>query len=98
MAISKPAVAGKAPITTTGNAQAVSNSCELVAVHYLNLTAGVGRINLRDGASNGQIRVVLGAAVVSGTDDFCPAQPMKFENGIYVELATGTGVVTLLVN
>lgn len=98
MPISKPAVSGKPPITTTGNTLSVSSGCELVAVHYLNLTAGVGRINLRDGSANGEIRVVLGAAVVSGTDDFCPTQPMKFNNGIYVELATGTGVVTLLVN
>jgi hypothetical protein len=94
----KPSVAGKAPIISTGNSQAVSASCELVAVHYLNLTAGVGRINLRDGGAAGEIRVTLGAAVVSGTDDFCPSQPAKFLKGIYVELATGTGVVTLLVN
>lgn len=96
--LSKPSVAQRPPIINSGNSSAIDTPCELVAVHYLNLTAGVGRINLRDGGAAGEIRVVLGAAVVSGTDDFCPTQPMKFLKGIYVELATGTGVVTLVLN
>jgi len=94
----KPSVSGQPPIISSGNSQAVNNGCELIGVHYLNLTAGAGRINLRDGGAAGEIRVVLGASAQNGSDDFCPSQPMKFKNGIYVELATGTGVVTLLTN
>lgn len=98
MGIYKPSVAGKPPIIVASSTQGVSAACELVAAHYTNLTAGAGRVNLRDGGAAGEIRVVMSSDAANGNDGFEPSQPAKFLKGIYVEFATGTGVVTLLVN
>jgi hypothetical protein len=97
--ITKPAVSGQPPITLSATGVAISNGCELIAVHYLNLTEGVGRVDIYDGlAIPANLRITLGAAAQNGTDDFSPAQPMKFFNQVRVVFTTGTGVVTLLSN
>lgn len=97
--ISKPAVAGRGPITIGSSGVAISSACELIALHYLNTTAGAGRVDIYDGnATPGNLKITLGAAAANGTDDFCPSQVMKFENEVRVVFTTGTGVVTILAN
>jgi hypothetical protein len=97
--ITKPAVSGKAPITVTATGVPISTGGELVAVHYVNTTAGVGRVDIYDGtATPGNLRITLGAGVDGNSDDFCPTQPMKFKVQVRVVFTTGTGVVTLLAN
>lgn len=97
--IIKPSVAKRGPITITDDGIAISSPCEVVAFHYLNTTAGVGRVDIYDGnATPGNLRVTLGAAAQNGTDDFCPAQPMSFKRNVNIVSTTGTGVVTVLAN
>lgn len=99
MGVFKPAVSGQPPITISATGVAVNNGCEVVGFHYLNTTAGAGRIDIYDGvATPGNLRVTLGADAANATDDFCPAQPMKFNHQVRVVFTTGTGVVTVLSN
>lgn len=90
--ISKPAVARKPIIVTTS--QIVSESGrEIVALHYVNTTAGVGQVTVTNGVGNEGI--VLGSDAQGGSDNFCPAQPMPFSK-IVVTFVTGTGHLTIL--
>lgn len=93
--ITKPAVT-RVPIIVTGTGTVSLADREIVSIHYLNTTAGVGRVDITDGegATSG---IVLGAGIASGVDDWCPAQPAKFKK-IVVTFTTGTGVVTIQVN
>ncbi len=97
--VNKPAVAQISPIVLTASGNAISNGCELVAVHYVNTTSGVGQIDIYDGNETpGNRKITLGVAVVGGSDDFCPTQPMKFKNCVNVQFTTGTGFVTIVAN
>jgi len=97
--LTKPSVAKRGPIVIVDDGVAISSPCEVVAFHYLNTTAGAGRVDIYDGnATPGNLKVVLGAAAANGTDDFCPAQPMSFKNEVRKVSITGTGVVTVLAN
>lgn len=96
--ISKPAVSGRPSVIATTSVSISNNPTELIGVHYLNLTSGAGRVNLRDGGPAGEIRIVLGASVQNETDNFCPSQPAKFLKSLYVEFETGSGVVSVLMN
>lgn len=68
---------------------------EIVSIHYFNSTAGAGKVTIHDGSGNKGI--ILGAAAANGTDDWCPAQPVRFER-IIVEFTTGTGTITIQTN
>ena len=94
--ISKPAVSGRVPIIVTTSQTVSVSEREIIALHYVNNTAGVGQVRVTDG-SGATAGVVLGAAVVGGSDDFCPTQPMKF-NKIVVTFDTGTGYLSILTN
>lgn len=99
MTLIKPSVAKRGPITLSGTGVAISSPCEVVALHFLNTTAGAGRIDIYDGtATPGNLRITLGADAANASDDFCPAQPMSFKNVVRVVFTTGTGVVTVLAN
>lgn len=97
--VSKPAVANRGPIVVSASGVAISSPAELIAVHYLNTTAGAGRVDIYDGnAIPGNLRISLGSDAANGNDDFCPSQTMGFKNNVNVQLTTGTGAVTLLAN
>lgn len=97
--VTKPAIANRGPITVSVSGVAISSPAELIAVHYLNLTGGVGRVDIYDGpAIPANLRITLGAGITSGTDDFCPNQPGAFKANVNVQFTTGSGVVTLLAN
>lgn len=96
--INKPAVSGKPPITLTGSGYAANTGAEVINLHYLNLTSGAGRINVRDGGPAGEIRIVLSSDAANGNDDYSPVQPAKFTKSVYIQFATGTGVVSVLMN
>lgn len=93
--ITKPAVASLAPIIVTATGVISEAPREIVGIHYLNTTAGAGRVEIK--GSEGNKGVVLGSDAANGNDSFCPSQPMKFDK-VTVTFITGTGVVTLLVN
>ena len=96
--ISKPAVSGKPPVTRSTSGLVASTGTEVINIHYLNLTEGAGRVNVRDGGAAGEIRIVLSSNAANGNDDYSPAQPAKFINNVYIEFATGTGAVSVLMN
>lgn len=68
---------------------------EIVSIHYFNATAGAGKVTIHDGSGNKGI--IMGADAANGTDDWCPAQPAKFDR-IIVEFNTGTGVIAIQTN
>ena len=96
--ISKPAVSGKPPVVRTTSGIVASTSTEVINIHYFNTTAGVGRVNVRDGGPAGEIRIVLGGVAANSSVDYSPAQPAKFTQNVYIEFATGTGAVSVLMN
>lgn len=93
--INKPAVSSNPPIIVTASGVVSASGREIIAIHYLNTTAGVGRVDVTGGTTNEG--VTLGAGVQNGTDSFEPVQPAKFSK-IVVTFTTGTGVVTILTN
>lgn len=93
--IVKPAVTG-VPIIVTASGTVSNAPREIVSIHYLNTTAGVGRVDINDGGVANQ-GVVLGSDAANGNDDWCPAQPARFAK-IVVTFTTGTGAVSIQVN
>lgn len=95
MAIFKPATTTTPLVITATGTYSVSPR-EIVSIHYLNTTAGVGRVDITDGieANKG---ITLGAGIASGTDHWYSAQPATFRK-IIVTFTTGTGVVTIQTN
>lgn len=84
-------------MSATGTA--ISAGCELVSVHYVNTTAGIGQVDIYDGnATPGNKKITLGSGVAGNSDDYCPAQPMPFKNYVNVVFTTGTGFVTIQAN
>lgn len=97
--VTKPSTARRGPATVSATGVAIDNPCELVAVHYLNTTAGAGRVDIYDGvATPGNLKITLGADAANATDDFTPAMLCTFRNQVRVVFTTGTGVVTVLAN
>lgn len=96
--ITKPAVT-RVPIivSSAGGDQVVSSSPkEIVSIHFSNTTAGAGSVVVHDGDSSEG--VALSAAAASGTDDWCPAQPARFDK-IHVDWGgSTTGLLTIQVN
>jgi hypothetical protein len=92
MSLMKPSVAANPPIIVTATGNVSISPREVVAIHYLNTTAGAGRVDITGASNEG---VTLGSDAANGNDDFCPSQPMKFKK-IVVTFTTGTGVVTIL--
>lgn len=91
--INKPAVFKNAPYSVTATKTVFTSPKEVSSIHYLNTTAGVGRIDIQD--ENGQNRVTLGSDAANGNDDWTPGRPVTF-NALTVTFTTGTGVVTIL--
>lgn len=83
------------PIIVNSSGTISTSAKEIVSIHYVNTTAGVGKVTIHDGSGNGG--VVLGSDANGGSDDWSPAQPAKF-NKIIVDFTTGTGHVILQVN
>lgn len=52
-------------------------------------------INIRDGSATGTIRAVIPASQAAGTMQN-RAEPIQFNDGIYVEFSTATGTVGFL--
>ena len=101
--ISKPSTATKPPVVISDSAtlsqRTLSKGTEFISLHYLNTTAGVGRVDIYDGIiAPSNLRITLGAAAASGTDDFNPSQNFTFINEPIVVFTTGTGAVTILRN
>lgn len=93
--LSKPSIGG-APITVTATGVAVTRGGEILAFHYLNTTAGAGRVDIYDGvATPGNLRVTLGSDAQNGNDNFGSVQGMRFNNEVRVVFTTGTGVLTI---
>jgi hypothetical protein len=71
---------------------AVSNACEVVAVKMI-AGSGAAVARLYDansvGNANPSVMKVPMAAEASNSDDFCPAQPMGFKNGVVVSFEQG---------
>jgi hypothetical protein len=93
--IVKPAVTPVPVIVTTSGTVSTSPR-EVASIHYLNTTAGVGRVDITTGGA-GTNGITLGAGVASGTDNWNPAQPARFEK-LIVTFTTGTGIVTIQYN
>jgi len=90
----KPAVT-PVPIIVTGTGTVSLSAREIVSIHYLNTTAGVGRVDISDGETNEGI--VLGSGVQGSTDHWTSSQPVKFKK-LIVTFTTGTGVVSIQTN
>ena len=91
----KPAVTNRPPITVTESQTVSASEREVIAIHYVNSTAGVGLVRVWNGNANET--VWLGSNANGGNDSFTPAQNMKFSK-VVVDFVTGTGYVTLLMN
>lgn len=91
----KPSVTGNKPISVTATGTVSTSGREIVGIHYLNTTAGVGRIDIQVGTTNEVI--TMGAAAANGTDHISLPQVIKADK-IIVTFTTGTGVVTLFTN
>lgn len=68
---------------------------EIVSIHFVNTTAGAGKVTIHDGSGNKG--VVLGSDAAGGADDWTPTQPAYFER-VIVEFTTGTGHVIIQTN
>lgn len=90
----KPAVT-RVPIIVTATGVVGNGVYEVVSIHYVNTTAGVGQVTVTN--NNINEGVVLGSDAVGGSDDWCPAQPAKFTK-LQVNFNTGTGYVVIQVN
>jgi hypothetical protein len=107
--INKPAVANYTitmDVDIYGNSfQAVDSPCELVAcmVSAAGGAAAVRLYDTDDARAIPALRRVMIAANQGESTPFCPAQPMKFTDGIYVVfeqggVGQGSGEITLVVN
>lgn len=92
--VTKPAVT-RIPILVIATGTVSVSAREVVSIHYLNTTAGVGRVDITDGSSNQG--VTLGSDAANGNDSWTPVQPAKFDK-IIVTFTTGTGVVSIQTN
>lgn len=89
--ITKPAV-GRIPIIVTGSGEVSTSPREVIAIKYVNTTAGAGLVSVTDGSTNQG--VMLSSDAANGNDQFTPAQPMAFKR-IVVTFITGTGYVCI---
>lgn len=91
----KPSLANNAPIIVTSSQTVSTSAREVVAIHYVNTTGGVGQVIVRGSEVNKG--VVLGSDASGGNDSFEPSQPMKFDK-LIVTFTTGSGLVSILTN
>lgn len=101
--ITKPAVAGKRPVvirdSDTLTTRTFSAGTEFVSLHYVNTTAGAGRVDVYDGVvTPSNLRISLSSDAANGNDDYSPAQNWRFNGAAIFVFTTGTGAVTILAN
>ena len=102
--IVKPSVSGRPPIAIEGTGttpiNATSTAAEIIAFHYVNTTAGIGRVDIFDGAPQGttNLKLTLGSNANGGNDDFSPSQPILFRVKVVIVFTTGTGILTIHLN
>lgn len=94
--ISKPAVTG-IPLRVTTTGSVALGGREIVSIHYVNTTAGVGRVDISEVGGAANEGITLSSDAANGNDHWVSSQPVKFDT-IVVTFTTGTGVVTLQVN
>lgn len=91
----KPAVTNKPPIIVSAGGTISTSRKEILAIHYVNTTAGKGQVTIHDGGGN--TGITLGSDAQGGNDSFEPVQPFPLDR-IIVTFDTGTGIVTILYN
>lgn len=96
MAIVKGSVT-RIPIKVTTAGQVALGAREVVSIHYVNTTAGVGRVDINDANEEANEGITLSSDAANGSDHWTSSQPVRFD-GIIVRFTTGTGVVTIQTN
>ena len=76
----------KIPLIVTSSGTISSSAKEIVSLHFT--ATGAGTCTVHDGSGNGGI--VLSVDAASGSDDWSPAQPARFEKIIVAFSGTGT--------